>query len=116
MLGKKKRGGAVGPPPVIEPRHPIRVGCVYEITHFGPGARIELFDPAVPGWMDMADGSRTVGHLVPGDTFIAVDRVETLHGETDELWIVLCRGILGKCLLAEFDLASIRPVGGGPEE
>jgi hypothetical protein len=66
--------------------------------------------------MGMADGSRTVGHLVHGDTFIAVDRVETLHGETDELWIVLCRGILGKCLLAEFDLASIRPVGEGSEE
>jgi hypothetical protein len=100
---------------VIEPRHPIRVGCVYEITHFGPGARIELFDPSVPGWMGMADGSRTVGHLVPGDTFIAVDRVETLHGETDELWIVLCRGVLGKCLLSEWDLRTVLEVG-TPEE
>lgn len=115
MSGKKKRGGAVGPPPVIEPRHPIQVGCVYEITPLAH-ARVELFDPVMPGWMGMADSSRTVGHMLPGDTFIAVDRVECLEGETDELWIVLCRGMLGKCLLAAYDIASIRPVGGGSEE
>ena len=109
--GKGPRGG-VGPPPEIEPVHPIRPGAVYELpmlTQIVVG--IELFDPSTPGWTGMGHDGRAVGMIVPGDTFIAVERVEHGFGSSEEVWIVLCRGILGKCILGDWELATVREVG-----
>lgn len=113
--GKKDRaGGALGPPPLIEPGLVIKVGRMYEISQVAVG--IELFDPMAPGWTGMgATAPRRAGRMEPGDTFIAVEQVRGTPVETDELWIVLCRGVLGKCLLSEWDLRTVLEVG-TPEE
>jgi hypothetical protein len=86
---------------------------MYEISRVAVG--IELFDPMAPGWTGMGAVSRPVGYMGPGDTFIAVERAAGAAVETDELWIVLCRGVLGKCLLSEWDLRTVLEVG-TPEE
>ena len=117
-MGRRRSGGILGtfPGDALDPRHPIRVGAVYElpmITQIVVG--IELFDPCAPGWSGMGHDGRSVGIIVPGDTFIAVERVEHGSGSSEEVWIVLCKGILGKCILGDWELATVREVSTGAE-
>ena len=107
-MGRGKRGGAVGLPPVLDSGARIVPGLAYMLVPLGEVGRIELFDPSEPGWSGMGLSASEVGAVMPGDTFIAVDRVDS--SDTDELWLVLCRGVLGKCILAEWELRGIRPV------
>ena len=119
MGRQKKKQGAVGFPPEIDYRTPIRVGGVYEIPLFAQSQTttgIELFNPSSPGWYDMGHDGIPIGAIIPGDTFIAVERVDDAV-DTDEVWIVLCRGILGKCMLGEWEMTCIvREVSRGVQE
>ena len=107
MGGRKKRGGALGPFPegALEWKHPIREGRVYRISPLGGG--LPMFDPNSQGFQGLqrhlADAT-----IEPGDTFIAVEM--SARGElstTDELWIVLCKGVLGMVLLSEWALREV---------
>ena len=110
-MGKKK-GGAVGEFPVsaLEWRHPIHEGRMYRVSPLGGG--LPMFDPKVSGWHALRDAMADI-RIEPGDTFLAVEKLDDragIRGETDEFWLVLCKGILGKVLLSEWALRDVLEV------
>lgn len=107
-MGKKKKGGAVGvfPEDALEWKHPIKEGRMYRVSPLGGG--LPLFDPNTPGFQGL---QRNLGDAMiePGDTFIAVEMSARGKGggQTDEIWLVLCKGALGKVLLSEWALREV---------
>lgn len=102
MGKKKKEGGAVGvfPEEALEWKHPIREGRIYRVSPLGGG--LPLFDPKTPGLQAIQRNGD--GMIEPGDTFLAVER------SSNEVWLVLCKGVLGKVLLSEWALREVMEV------
>jgi hypothetical protein len=102
-MGKKKKGGAVGvfPEEALEWKHPIKEGRIYRVSPLGGG--LPLFDPNTQGLQGL---QRNLGDTMiePGDTFLAVERA------SNEVWLVLCKGVLGKVLLSEWALREVMEV------
>jgi len=102
-MGKKKKGGAVGvfPEEALEWKHPIKEGRIYRVSPLGGG--LPLFDPNTQGLQGL---QRNLGDTMiePGDTFLAVER------SSNEVWLVLCKGVLGKVLLSEWALREVMEV------
>lgn len=109
-MGKRRRGGAVGefPAEALETRHPIREGRMYRVSPLGGGQF--MFDPKVPGWEPLRGTGADI-RIEPGDTFLAVERASGAGKiTTDELWLVLCKGVLCKVLLSEWALREVMEV------
>lgn len=104
---KKREGGVLGASGLelgLDWQHPIREGRMYRISSLGVG--LPMFDPALPGWGGM-EGPMAKARLNPGDTFLTVEQVIIGAVPTDEIWLVLCKGVLGKVLLSEWALREV---------